>query len=108
MYSMSVSMKAMAMPRWLTRNIVGSAQTQVELINTVLFLGLQGEKFTDKPCLGHLVSLGIFTQFQQIFTDCYYMSGAGVICGRRLLVTKWISEFSTAILLSCSGHKVRA
>lgn len=35
------------------------------------------------------------------------MPGAGVICGRRLLVTKWIPELSTAILLSCLGHKVR-
>lgn len=106
-YWMSVSRKAEAVSRWFTRNIVGTAQTRIEWINMVLFLVLQGEKFTDRPCLGHLVSLGIFIQFLQIFTECHYVSGAGVIRIRKLLVTKWIPEFSTAILLSCLGHKVR-
>lgn len=92
-YCMSASMKAEALSHWLTRNIVGSAQTCVEWINVVLFLVLDEEEFTDRTCWGCLVSLGIFIPLQQIFTECYYVPRAGVTCVRKLLVTKWILEF---------------
>lgn len=96
------------MTHLLTKDIVETAPTHAEGISMVLFL-CSIKRVHRQSALGlsrHLVSAGIFIQFHQIFTECYYVSGAGVIRVRRPGVTKWIPEFGVVTQLSCSVDKV--